>query len=162
MGQLVANTHLVVTTILLAGNQFKFKLLLKTLTIDSHTWLAGRANAMHSSIDKFKDGVARKIFQRIVEEFSTIKIDSGLFFSVKLFYHCLYTETINDVKASVEGVLEVVNLIASMPKLGKHLLDNNLFNNFEKFTGMKKPLDWYEKRVVEDIDQECRQLRSQP
>lgn len=68
------------------------------------TWLIGQANAMHSSTDKFKDGIQPEMFHRTVKEITTIKIDSGRFFGVKLFYNCLSLEIISDVKASFEGV----------------------------------------------------------
>ena len=84
---------------------------------DGHAWLTGRANALHPSTDKSKDGVAPEIFNRTVAEFTTVTIDSGRFSGVKLFYDCLHAETITDVKATLEGVSAVVDLTASSPKL---------------------------------------------
>lgn len=82
-----------------------------------NAWLIGRTNAMHSSIEKFKDEVALKIFNKIAEEFTIVKIDNSLLFGVKLFYNYLHMETISEVKATLEGMLGIVNLTTLIPKL---------------------------------------------
>lgn len=69
------------------------------------------------STDKSKDGVGAQIFHTTVAEFTIVKIDNGPFSGVKLFYDYSLAETISDVKASVEGISEVVDLTASTPKL---------------------------------------------
>lgn len=65
---------------------------------------------MHPSTDKSKDGVASDILHKTMEEFTTTKIESGLFLGVNLLYYYMRAETSTDVKASLEGISEVVVL----------------------------------------------------
>lgn len=79
---------------------------------NGQAWMRGRANALHPSMEKSKDGVAVEIFHKSVEEFTSVTTDSGCFSGVKLFSDCLHAKSISNVKASVEGILEVVNVFA--------------------------------------------------
>lgn len=83
---------------------------------DGNACLMGCTNTMHPSMDKSKDRVAPEIFHKTVEEFTIVKIDCNIFSKVKLFYGCLNAKTISDVKVTLEGVSEVVDLTTSTPK----------------------------------------------
>lgn len=77
---------------------------------DGNAWLTCLVNTMYHSRDKSKDGVAPKIFHKNMEEFTTVKIDSGRFSGVKLFNHSFHV-----VKPSLKGISKMIELTALTP-----------------------------------------------
>lgn len=72
---------------------------------------------MHPSTDMPKHGLVPKMFHKIVEKFSIVKIDSGPFSTMKMLNDYLHAQTISDVKASLKGISKVVDFTKSTPKL---------------------------------------------
>lgn len=86
---------------------------------DGDQWLKGRGNVLSPTTDKSKvdHAIAPPVFHTTVEEFTTVKLNHGIFSGSKLLYDCMHADTLADVRACLEGDSEVLDLREEIAKL---------------------------------------------